>query len=198
MHCQESISLMHEYLDGELYGSSLSKLNQHVAACDRCRSHMRQLEQTHVFMSAWSTPRLPDNLTQTIMQVLPPEKKQSRWIRVIREHPAASAAAFFLVIMLSSFMTLWNSDTELMVKGSDLDQVIIEGLQVTVTAGRTVQGDLVVENGEIQVFGNVTGNLVVIDGSYNLGSTALIAGEINHIDEALDWLWYKLKDWFNE
>jgi anti-sigma factor RsiW len=197
MHCKESISLMHEYLDGDLYGARLADLNQHVMTCNTCKAHMKQLERTDVFMGSWTTPSLPDNLTQRVMHVLPEEQKQSRWIRLVKNHPAVSAAMFFFVIMLSSFLSLWNSDTELMVKGTDLEQVVIKGNQVTVPEGRTVKGDLIVENGEIQVFGNVTGNLVVIDGSYNLSSTALIAGEINHIDEALDWLWYKLKDWFN-
>ncbi|MNL76982.1 Anti-sigma-W factor RsiW [compost metagenome] len=79
-----------------------------------------------------------------------------------------------------------------MVQGSNLQDVVIQGDTVIVPQGHTVNGDLVVKRGELKVEGDVTGNVVVIDGSVNLASTAHIAGEVKQVDEALSWVWYKL------
>ena len=46
--------------------------------------------------------------------------------------------------------------------------------------------------GKLKVEGDVTGNVVVIDGSVNLASTAHISGHVTQVDEALGWVWYKL------
>ena len=59
--------------------------------------------------------------------------------------------------------------------------------------GATVDGDLVVENGEAVVNGEIRGNLTVIDGSVNMASTAKVIGEAREINQALDWIWYKLR-----
>ena len=72
-------------------------------------------------------------------------------------------------------MSMWNDDTNLMVKGSNL-QDVIQGDTVIVPQGHTVQGDLVVQRGTLKVEGDVTGNLIVIDGTLNLASTAHISG----------------------
>jgi cytoskeletal protein CcmA (bactofilin family) len=86
---------------------------------------------------------------------------------------------------------MWNADSELTVKGSDLSQVVIEGHTVYVPEGHTVNGDLMVKSGEVEVDGDVRGNLTIIDGSVNMASTAHISGEITRINQALGWLWFK-------
>jgi cytoskeletal protein CcmA (bactofilin family) len=87
---------------------------------------------------------------------------------------------------------MWNQGGELMVKGTDLQDVIIQGDTVIVPEGHTVNGNLIVQSGKLQVQGDVKGNLVVIDGSLNLASTAHISGQITQVDAALSWVWYKL------
>jgi len=138
---------------------------------------------------------VPEGLTERIMQSLPPVKRQNPFYRWVRKHPAVSVAAVFFLVMFSSFVASWNDNQELLVKGSDLESVVIKGNTVYIPAGATVSGDLTVENGVTQVDGDIKGSLIVIDGKVNLASTAHISGQVKMIDEAFSWLWYKMNAW---
>ncbi|MFD2610815.1 anti-sigma factor [Paenibacillus gansuensis] len=199
MDCRQAISLIHEYLDGDLDAPGTAELNRHLAECGDCSKHFQELERTTALMSLVTPEKAPDDLTARIMGALPaaPRKPQRRWTQWVRKHPAISAAAVFLVVMASSFASLWNQESELIVKGTDLSQVVIQGDTVIVPEGHTVAGNLTVENGQTQVYGDVEGDLTVIDGSMNLASTAHIAGHITQVNQALDWIWYKIGTTFN-
>ena len=131
------------------------------------------------------------------MKALPSSRRPAAWTSWVRRHPAVSAAAIFLVVMLSSFVSMWNQSQEFSVSGPDLEHVVIEGKKVIVPEGQKVSGDLTVVNGDVQVLGDLDGNLTVIDGHLTpLASTAHIAGEIKTIDRAVDWFWYKVSSFF--
>jgi hypothetical protein len=154
------------------------------------------MQQTEAM--ARSLPQLAaaSDLTDRIMASLPEQQKRSNsWLQWIKRHPAVSVASMFLFVMLSSSLSLWNLDTEMVVKGASLEQVVIKGNTVYLPAGHTINGNLMVKRGKIQVDGNVKGNLVVIDGSYNLASTAHISGKIKQIDQAIDWLWFEVNEY---
>ena len=68
----------------------------------------------------------------------------------------------------------------------------VEGQTVIVPKGETVKGDIVVKNGDIVVKGEVDGDITVINGKY-MASTANVTGQIEEVDEAFEWLWYKIK-----
>jgi cytoskeletal protein CcmA (bactofilin family) len=78
-----------------------------------------------------------------------------------------------------------------------MDHLVIEGNKVTIPEGEKITGDLTVVNGDVQVLGDLEGNLTVIDGNLApLASTAHIAGQVKTIDRAVDWIWYKVSSWF--
>ncbi|PZE19533.1 zf-HC2 domain-containing protein [Paenibacillus xerothermodurans] len=195
MQCQEALPLMHEYLDGSLSRPEALELKKHLVACPSCRERLNELEKMEALIQAAPRPTVPDGLTERIMQALPPAQQKHGWGRWFRSHPAASVAVVFALVMLGSFMSAWNADSELMVRGADLQSVVIQGDTVLVPAGQTVDGNLTVENGKLQVDGDIEGNIVVIDGSVSLASTAHISGQITQIDEAFSWLWFKMSDW---
>jgi anti-sigma factor RsiW len=197
MKCKEALPLMHDYLDRDLSGPEALKLKEHLRLCTDCHALFKQLERTDALARALPPVGVPDDLTERIMNRLPQVKKRSAWTQWVRRHPAASVAAVFLAVMFGSFMSMWNQDGELMVKGTDLQDVVIQGDTVIVPAGHTVNGNLIVQSGKLQVQGEVKGNLVVIDGSLNLASTAHISGQITQVDEALSWVWYKLGEIVN-
>ncbi|WP_068776760.1 zf-HC2 domain-containing protein [Paenibacillus sp. FJAT-26967] len=196
MNCKQALPLMHEYLDGDLQGSEALDLKQHLLTCPECHAIFRQMETTDALVRSIPAPVASNDLTDRIMGSLPPVKKRSPWIQWVRKHPAVSVAAVFLLTMAGSFGSMWNNNTELMVRGTDLDRVIIQGDKVIVPKGETVKGNLVVENGELVVEdnANVEGNLVVIDGNMYLASTAHITGDKIRIDQALSWLWFKINE----
>jgi len=198
MNCKEAILLMHDYLDGDLTGPEATELKKHLIGCPSCQQHYAKLEKTGALVASSLKPAYaPSHLTTAaIMQKLPAQTKRSAWMKWPRRHPAATVAAIFVVLMLGSFMTMWNEDTQLVVHGSDLEQVVIKGNTVVVPEGQTYHGNLIVENGQIEVNGKIDGNLVVIDGNYALASTAQISGDITSVNMAVEWIWFKLNQMF--
>lgn len=200
MECNLAVSLMHDYLDDDLSKEQQMELKAHLLSCPACRMQFKELEQTDMLMFSLShhAPSAPLELTQLIMSALPQEKKQQPWLGWIRRHPAVTAAAIFLIVMFISSVSFWDQDSQLVVKGNDLDQVVIEGDTVIVPEGKSIAGNLTVENGKTKIYGEVNGNLTVIDGSLYQASTAHISGKVKNIDQALDWLWYKITNAFSD
>jgi len=197
MKCNAAVVHIHEYLDGDLSRQEIKDLQAHLEECTACSSRLEALERTEALARALPAREAPFGLSYRVMKSLPKTRRSVSWTSWVRRHPAASAAAFFLVVMLSSFVAMWNQDRELSLAGPDLEHLIIEGNMVIVPEGQKVNGDLTVANGIVQVLGDVDGNLTVIDGNVMpLASTAHIAGEVKEIDRAIDWMWYKVSSWF--
>ncbi|GJM74590.1 hypothetical protein HMSSN036_68060 [Paenibacillus macerans] len=57
---------------------------------------------------------------------------------------------------------------------------------------------MTIENGKAEIYGEVEGNLTVIDGTFYQASTAHISGQVKEIDRALDWIWYRITNTFTE
>jgi anti-sigma factor RsiW len=192
MDCKEALPLIHEYIDGGLDRSEAASLKDHLSTCPACKMRLKQLERVEALVQSWPRVETSTGLTERIMSALPRVKQRSVWRQWIRKHPAISVAAVFVLVMTGSLMSMWNENSELMVKGKDLQSVVIQGNTVYVPAGKTVTGNIMVENGKLQVDGDIEGNIVVIQGSVNLASTAHISGQITQIDEAFSWLWFKM------
>ncbi|CAM3093756.1 MULTISPECIES: zf-HC2 domain-containing protein [Paenibacillus] len=200
MDCNSAVSLMHECLDESLSPAQKVELKSHLVTCPDCRMRFKELEQTEMLLFAMKhySPSASDELTNRIMNALPQPKRQQVWLKWVKGHPALTAAAFFLVVMLFSAWNFWNQNNEMVVKGNNLDQIVIEGNTVIVPEGKSIAGDLTIENGTAQVYGDVNGNLTVIDGQLYQASTAHISGQVKSIDQALDWFWYKITNMVNE
>ncbi|MDF2814485.1 MAG: anti-sigma factor [Paenibacillus sp.] len=196
MNCKEAIPLIHDYLDGSLSGSHAKELKVHLLSCTDCHKHYQQLEKADNLFRSLGTVTAPPHITDRVLRALPAPPRRKSWVSWVRRHPALTAAAMFAIVMFSSFFSLWNEDTDLVLRG-DLENLVIEGNQVYVPPQQVVHGNLVVENGSIQVDGTIEGNLIVIDGTYALASTARISGDIKIVDEALQWLWYKTNQFFS-
>ncbi len=197
MKCNVAVVFMHDYLDGDLAREETKQLQQHLCECPSCYTRYEALERTDALVKALPIEKAPEHLGDLIMKSLPSPRRPAAWTSWVRRHPAVSAAAIFMVVMLSSFVAMWNQDRELSIAGPDLGSLVIEGNKVIVPEGEKFSGDLTVENGDVQVLGELDGNLTVIDGSVvPLASTAHIAGEIKTVDRAVDWFWYKVSSWF--
>ncbi|RAP73524.1 anti-sigma factor family protein [Paenibacillus montanisoli] len=198
MNCNVAVMLMHDYLDDELTHDDVAELKLHIDACQSCRTRLEQLERTealtHKLMDSHiaMTPQQSAHLTDRIMSSLPVKRRRTGFASWVRRHPAVSVAAVFALVMFSSFLAMWQQESDLTVRGADLAEVVIEGDTVTVPEGAHVKGDLTVENGKANVLGEVEGDVTVISGSLYQASTAHISGEVKQIDQALDWFWYKV------
>lgn len=196
MECREALPWIHEYLDGDLEPDRAEALRLHMRGCANCTAMFAEFERTEALVRALDEPAAPPHLSASIMAALPPMRSNRSWARWMRKHPAATAAAAFLLIMVSSFFSLWNQGSQLAVRGDDLEGIVIEDGKVIVPQGARMEGDLVVENGTVQVDGDLEGDLIVIDGNVALASTAHISGRVQEVDRALDYIWFKLGEWF--
>jgi anti-sigma factor RsiW len=194
MDCREINPIMHKYFDGDIGASEIIEMRFHLGDCEACRQRFRQLERAEAMIRTMPRVSPSFELSDRIMAALPPERKRRLWVQWVKRHPAVSVAAVFAAVMLGSFTATWNGDSQLTVKGTDLSQVVIQGNTVYVPAGHTVNGDLTVKSGSVEVDGDVQGNLTVIDGSVNMASTAQISGEVIRINEGLSWLWFEVNE----
>jgi anti-sigma factor RsiW len=198
MNCKEALPWMHEYMDGDITVLEAVELKKHFNSCAGCKAVFGKLENMEALVKTLPRVDAPSDLAERILLNIPQPKKRSVMVKWMKRHPAVAAASIFFLVMMSSFLSLWNQDKDLVVKGANMDQVVIHGDSVYVPAGHTVDGDLMVKRGKIQVDGEVKGNLIVIDGSYNLASTAHISGEVKQVDQALEWLWFEVNQIFTD
>ncbi|MFC6335201.1 zf-HC2 domain-containing protein [Paenibacillus septentrionalis] len=211
MNCKVAIEFIHQYLDGELENHQHEQLNTHLKQCESCMKTYEQLERTDALsrfalQSSMANERKPaevSNLKQSILAQLPSTRStqsKARFVRWLYRYPGLTAAAVFLAVMVISMFASWDQDAKLVISGSqeDLQYIVIEGNTVIVPEGIELTGDLVVENGIVEVKGAVSGDVTVIDGQMVLASTGHIAGQSKVIDQALDWFWYKVTSSFSD
>ncbi|MGG0658339.1 zf-HC2 domain-containing protein [Rummeliibacillus pycnus] len=189
--CPEHIvRYMHEYLDGDISREHGQELKAHMRNCEDCQKHMQELTSTIAFVKSAAVITAPPNFVEQVMQKLPKRKMRTGVQRWFRRHPILVAAAMFCIFMSASLFSGYNNDQEFsFTKQPNLQ---VEGQTVIVPEGETVKGDIVVKNGDIVVNGEVDGNITVINGKY-MASTANVTGQIEIVDEAFEWLWYKIK-----
>lgn len=196
MNCPDIYTeYMHDYLDEEITPENEIKLREHLLSCADCQNHFQELKKTIALVQSTSHIQAPVNFTTAVMARLPNEKKQVGFKRWFRKHPMVTAASLFLTLMVGSLITGWNEEQEFSVsKNPDL---VIENHTVIVPKGKTVNGDIVVKNGDLKIEGQVDGNVTVIngeiDGEKYLASAGHVTGEIEEINQLFDWVWYHMK-----
>lgn len=190
------VHYMHEYLDGEISREHELELKSHLQTCPSCQQHMQELSKVVAFVQSASHIAAPNDFSAAVTARLPKEPSRAGMKRWFYNHPMLSAAALFMILMSATLFSSFNEDQHFsFTKHSNL---VVEGEKVIVPAGETIEGDLVVKNGDLQIEGKVNGNVTVINGNISgdnyMASTANVTGEIKEIDQVFDWLWYKMKD----
>lgn len=201
MNCnREYARLMHQYLDGDLKQQEEAHLRRHLEGCEACQKHFHELKRTITLIQSTEHISAPENFTTNIMRKLPTEKKHVKYKRWFKAHPILTAAAIFLIFMIGSVFSTWNQDSQLVV--SKQENLIIEGDTVIVPEGVTVPGDLLVKNGNLIVKGTIDGDVTIVngklmedqtlDGETLMASVGEVNGELKHVDQFFEWIWYKI------
>ncbi|WP_226038561.1 anti-sigma factor family protein [Aquibacillus saliphilus] len=194
MTCKnEIIYLMHKYLDGHLAKEEEKQLRSHLQSCEACQQHFHELKRTVTLLKSNSHIQAPDTFTNNVMGNLPKEKKRVSYMRWFKGHPVITAAAVFFIFMFGSMFTAWDQDTQLTVS-KNKDLVIQSDNTVIVPEGITVEGDLVIKNGDLKIDGSVNGDVTIINGQHLRASAGDITGEIEQINQVFEWIWYHVKD----
>lgn len=182
---------MHEYLDGEISFEHTRELKAHLASCTSCQNHLEQLTNAETFVQSASQLVAPKNFVEGVTARLPKEKSKVGMKRWFHQHPMLSAAALFIILMSASLFSSFSEDEQF--SFTKQPNLVVEGENVIVPEGEKVTGDIVVKNGNLQIKGEVDGDVTVINGTQYLASTANVTGEIEEINQVFDWLWYKIK-----
>lgn len=187
----EIIDLMHEYLDEDINKEDEGILREHLRSCQDCQIHFHELKKTVALVQSMSRIAAPADFKQKVMSCLPKEKKKAGAERWLKNHPVLTAASLFLVLMAGTMFGTYNQDQQFSV--SRQPNLIVENKTVVVPKGETVKGDVIVQNGDIRIEGEVEGNVTVINGHKYLASAGSVTGDIEEIDQAFEWLWFKIK-----
>ncbi|SDC76903.1 anti-sigma factor family protein [Shouchella lonarensis] len=198
--CQFYNEVIHRYLDGEATKEETAAMYQHMSSCAACEQHLKELKKSIAFIQSSSHIEAPANLTACVMSQLPKQKKVSRFKRKLQRHPILVAVAVFLLMMSTSVFASWDySGQDIVVSGNGPFVIDKEKGIVTVPKGAVIEGDLMVRNGELQLEGEVKGDVLLLNSELNeslMASVSHVTGEIEEIDQALAWTWYNIKQFF--
>ncbi|MBX0359808.1 anti-sigma factor [Halobacillus sp. Nhm2S1] len=209
MNCKrEAVELMHKYLDGELNKEEERRLRDHLQSCPSCQNHFHELKRTTTLITNATPVSAPPRFTATVMANLPKEKKRKNYLRKLQRHPMLTAAAVFFILMFSGIFTAWNQDQQVTV--SKQENLEIRDHTVIVPEGVTVEGDLVVRNGDLRIDGKVDGDITLINGDILNESSDQVetddgldrnnlraySGELTEVNQVYEWVWYHTKKTF--
>jgi anti-sigma factor RsiW len=193
LKCHEDIiEYMHDYLDEDITPENEEVLRSHLQTCSECRDYFNEMKKAVALVQSTSHISVSEGFTDRVMAQLPKEKKQVGAKRWFKQHPLLTAASLFLLLMTGSIFASFNEDQRFAV--TKQHNLIVDGERVIVPAGKTVEGDVVVQNGDIFIKGQVNGNVTVINGEKYMAAAGKVTGQIEEIDQAFEWLWYKIKD----
>ncbi|MGO9108402.1 MAG: anti-sigma factor family protein [Thermoguttaceae bacterium] len=74
MKCQELLSAVSEYMDGETQSALCEALQEHLAACDSCRLVIDNIRQTITLYQAGERMSLPPSLHERLCAIM-----RERW-----------------------------------------------------------------------------------------------------------------------
>ncbi|MGN1401117.1 MAG: zf-HC2 domain-containing protein [Bacillus sp. (in: firmicutes)] len=193
MKCSDAmIEYMHEYLDNDISPDHEKELRYHLQECEDCQKYFHELKKAEMFVKSSSHITAPSGFVDGVMAKLPKEKRKVSLQRWLKGHPFMTAAALFLILMSGAFLTTWEGDNQQFSVSKQPD-LIVENDTVIVPAGKTIEGDVVVRNGNIKIEGTVEGNVTVINGERYMASAGHVSGNIEEVDELFEWLWYNIK-----
>lgn len=190
--CPDDIEeYIHDYLDGEIDTEKANILLDHIADCDECMLTFQELNRTIALLQG-SHIEAPANFTSKVMSSLPKPSRNVNMKRWLQRNPVLIAASLFLMLMGGTIFSYWGEEQQF--SFSKDPDVVVLGQTVIVPEGKTVEGDMVVKNGDIKVEGTVEGNLTVINGDKYLAGAGEVTGDIEEIDQLFEWVWYNVKE----
>jgi predicted anti-sigma-YlaC factor YlaD len=80
MKCQELLSALNEYLDGEARSALCQALQEHLANCSSCRVVIDNIRQTITLYQAGEAMPMPSGLHERIRSIM-----QERWAAKCRQ-----------------------------------------------------------------------------------------------------------------
>lgn len=107
--CEEYVSLLDPFLDGDLVGDEAARVREHLASCPVCAAYVEDAMAIRAAFGDIEETQVPEGLADGVMAVIRanavPQKKRTQWVKV-----AASLAACAVIVFAAvRVMPLNNS-----------------------------------------------------------------------------------------
>jgi anti-sigma factor RsiW len=181
---------MHQYLDEELTRAELEEFEAHLAACPECQSELKAMGGAILQLTQADWLKAPNRFTENLMDQLNSMHPPKRNWRVPIMKYTGVAAAVLLVFGLGISMT---APSKFALQADNTQGLVVADNKVIVPAGTEYNGDLVIQNGDIEVRGKVNGNVTALNGRVYRMAGADISGETAEVDQAVEKVAYYAK-----
>ncbi|HEU4965218.1 MAG TPA: zf-HC2 domain-containing protein [Bacilli bacterium] len=195
MSCQPMDERIHAYLDDELDATERTDFEAHIAACPDCRTHLSELGYAIQKLSQAEWLKAPTGFTESLMDRLQAEAPPKRDWRVPIMKWSGIAASVLLVFGLGLYAA---TPDQFALQAEDTQGLVVADGKVIVPEGSVYTGDLVIQNGDVEVRGKVNGNVTALNGRVVRMAGADISGETAEVDEAMEKLVYYGKQLWQE
>lgn len=141
------------YLDGELAPAERTRVDAHLAGCERCSRRLAELRATASLVSALPAPRLSRSL-------VPRVTRPWRWLRPVRALSAIATGAFLFAFLVTA---IGRSGSGL--GGGDESTAIFGGSGATTAASAPAAAPAFAPSASSAATGPASGNKVVVPGA---------------------------------
>lgn len=193
LKCDDSIILMHNYFDDDIDEYSHRELLAHLKECHSCNEHFKELKMTEQVLRQLPKKNVESTFVNKVLVKIPSSKRKENLGIWLKEHPVVVAASIFLFLFAVSTFSYMAPEKELRIVSGNQTNLIVQGNEVIVPEGQKVLGDLVIENGNLQINGEVKGNVTVVNGHILMANASQVDGSTKQVDQFFEWLWYQLK-----
>ncbi|MGD9678193.1 MAG: hypothetical protein AB7V16_07555 [Vulcanibacillus sp.] len=195
MDCLRAIYLMHDYFDGDIEEQSFKELTKHINNCLACNVHYNELKNTNLILMQLPTENVSTDLSDNILIKC---AKKERVKKLASRYPVVFAASIFLLLFSVSLISYTVPGNDFKLVSENYQNLIIKGNEVIVPEGKEICGDIIIENGNLQIIGEVKGNVTVVNGEIFMASASQVDGTTNQVDLIFERIWYQLKNiWAN-
>lgn len=181
---------MHQYLDEELTGAELEEFESHITTCADCQSELKELDSAMHQFAQTDWVKAPAGFTENLMEQLNAMHPPKRNWRVPIMKYTGVAAAVLLVFGLGVSIT---APEKFALQADNTQGLVVADNKVIVPAGTEYNGDLVIQNGDVEVRGKVNGNVTTLNGRVYRMAGADISGETEEVDQAAEKVAYYAK-----
>lgn len=193
MNCKKAIEMMHDYLD-DINKKCSNELQRHQEYCKSCKSIFEELKMTDKKLKNKVNEELTCDFVDNIIKEISGKKRTQKINIFSRKYPAIFAASIFLILFSISLISYIIPDDELKIVSENQQDLIVSGSEVIIPVGEEIEGDILIENGDLNIQGAVSGNVTVVNGELLLASVDNIDGNTNQIDRFFEILWYRIKN----
>lgn len=192
MSCiQEMSERLHRYLDEEMTVTERQEYETHLAFCSTCMTQFTEVGVAIQKVSQVEWVKAPSGFTEQLMaqvEVTYPPKRN--WRVPIVKYSGIAAA----VLLVFGTGVMWAQPRGFSYQASHSSKgLVVADNKVIVPAGSVYNGDLTIQNGDVEVRGKVNGNVTALNGNVYVDRAlgADISGETDEVNQELEkWVYY--------